>query len=710
MGMSLDHALRSSTVLMTAVAFVTLAGTGKLPLLLIGIGALAILLSSVHLTGWWRMDFMTKFPGWAWNAVISIVALSAAAGFLAGAHDLLDATLSVLVFLMTNKLLTCQRLPDCVHLFVISFLEFLAAAVLTNEVWYAVAFVLYLLVAIWALLLYHLASEAAIKSGTPGKIPQGDAAPISSGFFWTTNVMAIVAVIVTTGVFTVMPRVGFGFFQKASGAPIRTSGFSEQVNLGVMGAIKQDPTLVMRVYMPEREALPDGYMYFRGAAFDRYTGPAWRNSFTSRPIVTHSDDGVFPVSSNRHATSHGPTVRQDIVLEPLDTPILFGVPFVKELRANVQSLQGDGQGGVALPYPSQTRFRYTAISVSTQLTEVDKRATALEYPAEVLKVFLPLPPFSPRVAQLAHSVTDHARTVYEKVIALQRHLLTNYRYSLDVGTDASATPVQDFLFVRKTGYCEHYASAMVVMLRTLGIPARLVTGFLPGEWNTFGRYYIVRQQDAHAWVEVFFPGSGWITFDPTPAIFKEESGVLNKVRNVIDSLQLSWDRFVIHYNFQHQMAIALAVQQRGEHLQRWVRDLAGTLQVWKSNRPGGTFVKIVVAVIGSLVLGAAMILLLRRRTRGHMVRMRTADARVLEIYERMLVELAERGLNRSPAWTPGEFSRTISNHHADLARYVHPLTELYYQTRFGRQPLVSEDLVRAELLLRELHIHRSLQS
>ena len=90
-----------------------------------------------------------------------------------------------------------------------------------------------------------------------------------------------------------------------------------------------------------------------------------------------------------------------------------------------------------------------------------------------------------------------------------------YQYTLDVGGHRSDSPLDDFLFTRKTGYCEHYATAMVILLRTLGVPARLVTGYFASEWNNFGHYYAIRQQDAHAWVEVWFPRSGWITFDPT---------------------------------------------------------------------------------------------------------------------------------------------------------------------------------------------------
>jgi hypothetical protein len=685
---------------MTAVAFVTLAATRKLPVPLIGIGGGAILLSSVHLAGWRQAAFTTHVPGWFWNAAITIAAAWGAAGFLAGSHDLLDATLAMLVILMANKLLTLQRLPDCLHLFVISFLEFLAAAVLTDEVWYALAFLIYLLVTMWALLLYHLSSEAAINNGTPGQIPNGDTVPISSGFFWTTNLMAVVAVMVTIGIFMVMPRVGFGFFQKVAGAPIRTSGFSEHVDLGGMGAVKLDPTLVMRVRVSERESIND-HLYFRGAAFDRYTGQAWMNTLATRRTLPRADDGVFTVSLNEQARDPEPPVVQDVLIEALDTSVLFGLPFVKEFRANVQSVQGDGQGGFSVPYGPPTRFRYTATSVPNRLTEVDEKATILEYPQEVLEYFLQLPSVSPGIAQLVNAVTRKAQTVHEKVVAVERHLLTNYRYSLDVETAPTGQPLEDFLFVRKTGYCEHYATAMVVMLRTAGIPARLVTGFLTGEWNTFGRYYIVRQQDAHAWVEVFFPDSGWITFDPTPAIAREESGLAKRIGNVIDSLRLSWDRFVIHYSFRHQMVAVQEVEQRGGNLRRRLVDVAGALGIWTREGAGGTFFGVTVAA-ASLAIGIAAIMLLRRGGAGTATRLRSGDARVIAIYERMLGELTRRGMTKPPSWTPGEFSRNVAQRRSDLARYVGPLTELYYRTRFGRQAVLTPDLEDAEFLLQQL--------
>jgi len=704
MSLSFANGLRSTTVLMTAVAFVTLAGTGRLPALLIGIGGAAILVSSIHLAGWQRAAFIVQVPGWFWNAAISVAALWGGAGLMAGAHDLLDATLTMLVILMAIKLLTLQRLPDCLHLFVISFLEFLAAAVLTDEVWYALAFLMYLLVAMWALLLYHLASEAATSSGTPGAILQVGTVPVSSGFFWTTNVMAVVAVMVTIGIFMIMPRVGFGFFQRVAGSPIRTSGFSEHVDLGVMGTVKLDPTLVMRVRVAEGDPI-GGHMYFRGAAFDRYTGRAWVNTLAAHKTLPRADDGVFSVSLNEQANDHGQRIVQDVLIEALDTSVLFGLPFVKEFRANVQSVQGDGQGGYSVPYPPPTRFRYTAVSVPTRLTLADEKAVALEYPPAVLESFVRLSSVNARIADLANSVTRNAGTVYEKVVAVERHLLSSYRYSLEIEKAPTGTPLEDFLFVRKTGYCEHYATAMVVMLRTLGIPARLVTGFLTGEWNNFGRYYIVRQQDAHAWVEVFFPHSGWITFDPTPAIAKEESGLTTRIGNVIDSLRLSWDRFVIHYNFRHQMVAVQEVEQRGGNLRRRLTDLAGIFGSWKPAAADGTFTGGALGV-AALAIGIAVIVLLRRRGAGAARRLLSGDVRIVAIYERMLGELARRGMIKPAAWTPGEFSRSVARSRSDLACFVGPLTEVYYRTRFGRQAVLEPDLEAAERLLQRLREKR----
>src|SRR5262249_45829421 len=157
---------------------------------------------------------------------------------------------------------------------------------------------------------------------------------------------------------------------------------------------------------------------------------------------------------------------------------------------------------------------------------------------------------SERIGALARDVTQAQRSVYEKATAIETYLRHNYRYSLDAPLAEQDQPLEEFLFSRKTGYCEHYATAMVIMLRTIGIPARLVTGFLATEWNEYGNYYLVRQQDAHAWVEVHLPHSGWIMMDPTPSSIESvgsEYPAWQALGRMMDSIRLHWSRFFVQY-------------------------------------------------------------------------------------------------------------------------------------------------------------------
>jgi len=144
-------------------------------------------------------------------------------------------------------------------------------------------------------------------------------------------------------------------------------------------------------------------------------------------------------------------------------------------------------------------------------------AAGSDYPAAISDMYLQLPSeIDPRIAALARSATEHAPTPYDKAIELEHFLKTKYHYTLDLTGNPGTDPLAHFLFTTRAGHCEYFASSMTVMLRTLGIPSREVNGFLPGEFNELGGDYIVRASDAHSWVEAYFPGSGWIVFDPTP--------------------------------------------------------------------------------------------------------------------------------------------------------------------------------------------------
>jgi protein-glutamine gamma-glutamyltransferase len=675
-------------------------------------GFLALAMSFVQESAWGSWWCLGQLPRSVWNGALVMALLAAVADFLWGTQQALQASLYVLVFLMANKLLTLSRLKDVPQLFVIGFLEFLSAAVLTVDLWYAMAFVVYLLTAVWALLAYHLSCEAV-----QGMTVADEArlalmpVPLTARFFWTTNAIAIAALVVTSGIFLVMPRTGFGFFHQANGTPIRTSGFSEKVDLGVIGAVKLDATLVMRVQFPELEGEPAERMYLKGASFDHYTGQSWTNTFSRRQLLAKTEDGLFEVGARRVAghvmamDRHARRVNQDILLEALDISVLFGLAFVSEVRGPFTSLETDSMGGLWRPHALPGRLQYAITSMPTSLSNEDRQGDVSEYPTELTRRFLQLPSIDSKVADLAHAVTRDIATPYGMTIAIKQHLLSHYAYSLDVGSTPSASPLEEFLFTRKTGYCEHYATAMAVMLRTVGIPARLVTGFLPSEWNDFGHYYAVRQQDAHAWVEVWFPHSGWVTFDPTPSIMKTfPSPLLEQVWGLIDSIRLKWDRFVIHYSFYDQMTVAQGVRNQGERVRAYIGNIMDTLKNWNASRrepgtmrislsPWISFGAILLCMICLLLIGVLL------KTRTAKTAFQKRDMAAVHLYERMLAALAARGVSKQPGTTPLEFSARVCREYHAAGPLVQELTALYYRVRFGHELLSQYDLQQAEELL-----------
>jgi len=729
--MNLERAFRLSSILLAAVGFIGLVMTGELPMGLVFLGLTALAVSLAYVGGWgpeWLgIPFLriSKLSRRVWNTFMvgAFIAFGVDLFWISG--DILPAAIHFLIILMVNKLFYLLERKDFLQLYALSLLELLAAAALTMDLWYAGVFLAYLFTAIWTLLLYHLrneAHEAALeKKGRQGSSAREHVAdptltpgPLTARFFWTTNGIAVGVFCLTLVIFFVIPRIGAGFFQKGRVDLIKTSGFSEKVDLGIIGAVKLDPTVVMRVEFPDQKGpLAERIrLYFRGAAYDAYDGRSWANNFARRRVLERTPEGVFKVPSSRRPTDDAtPGIRQEILIEALDTAVLFGSSFVDSVKGNFPLTQMDGMGGLYLPYPPLMRFQYSVLSTPDRLLEADRQAPSLAYPAAVRNVFLQLPDVSTRIAELAREVTRESRTPYEMAQAIERHLRQNYQYSLDVGTANPENPVEEFLFARKTGYCEHYATAMVIMLRTVGIPARLVTGFLPGEWNDFGNYYTVRQRDAHAWVEVFYPRSGWITFDPTPSVAGIVSNpFLTKAGKIVDSIRLKWDRYVVQYSFRDQMAAVQGFRERSDKARTQASEFLAPLTRWFGSirMASAEFVRthggVFVGALAVCALGFGLIAVLVMRGKGRGIRRRT-DSRTVgqvaaaQLYGRMLRHLESRGIRKAPGATPLEFARQVTREWHAAGRFVEPLTVLYCRVRFGQFLLSPEDAQEADDLL-----------
>jgi hypothetical protein len=314
---------------------------------------------------------------------------------------------------------------------------------------------------------------------------------------------------------------------------------------------------------------------------------------------------------------------------------------------------------------------------------------------------------SQQVADLAHRVIQQATTPFGQALAIQQHLLENYRYSLEADTATLSHPLEEFLFTRKTGYCEHYATAMVVMLRTVGIPARLVTGFLATEWNEYGSYFTVRQRDAHAWVEVYFPHSGWITMDPTPTISAAvATSRWEPLSRFGESIRLQWDRLFVRYSAKDQLAVVHGVREGGdalrERMSRWVSSLSAPISqaLSRLTRMAQTFEPgILELVTGVMVVGLALLVLMLRDRIGlwattHLPTSHPQLA-IVQLYTRMLRTVERHGVSKPPAATASEFARLVEQEWAAAAPMVADVTALYHQGRYSRTPLTSGELSRA---------------
>jgi transglutaminase-like putative cysteine protease len=631
--------------------------------------------------------------------------------------SLLAASLNLLLYLMIYKLLTLERSRDYLHLYLIGFFQLLASTATTAGLPYGIVFFCYVVLAPWTLMLYTLQLEAeqrVTSSAGGGSGVSGGAsvqlAVIRWPFFVMTTTATIGTFVLTLVIFFLIPRMGSGFMQSGGTAPNTLVGFSERVELGTIGAVKLDPTVVMRVGMASRSLLSSSAIYWRGTAYDFYDGTGWQKRRGSSFRMLRRINGWFRLPTGQETTPSSQPVRQDVTLEPLETAILFAAANPVAVGGPIGSLRVDGQETLLLAGPPMNRMYYQVDSVPPRLAEADRRARLGDY-GHIPAAYLQLPAGSERLVALGQSVVgvpDGGQVpVFDMASRIEHYLKRNYRYTLDVKPPTKLSAIDDFLFEQKAGYCEYYATAMVLMLRGLGVPARFVSGFLSGEWNAFGNYFTVREQDAHTWVEVYFPATGWFPFDPTPSVDASPM-LMSRLRQLIDTLWVSWDRYIVRYNLQDQVAAWQEVRSQstawqGRSLQ-WIESV-------KDDLKAGTAWLVRWRDIWLLLvaMGGFGVLVMRWWAMRHggwafwrAQTLQSAQRRGLTFYTKMLRLLAKRGVRKPPALTAMEFMQVIGPELGPVFPAVKALTYYYLQLRFGAIPLTPEERLDVTRLLRQI--------
>ena len=616
----------------------------------------------------------------------------------------------LIVFLSGVKLVQVKKDRDWVFLYLISFFEVLLAAGLSFSPVFLGTLTLYLLCGLCAVTAFEIqkARRSITHAETRLLVPPDSRVFRKGGKrSWRSTeaarlpIVAVALLLLIFGLalplFLIAPRSGAAALTRTGGSLTNFIGFSENVTLGQIGTLKQDDGVVMRVRV-EGPAPPQGWRW-RGVALDEFTGKAWRKSPEARRAEPADErSGLFQVGTVEAV--HRLT-SQTFLMEPLESAVLFGAPRVVAIQGDLPFVRVDGEGGLQSRRHDFERLMYKAISDTDIPPIEDLRDDMRAYPASFER-YLQLPEgLDQRIVYHAQFVLRNAqaRNRYDAAKAIERDLQTNFAYSLEMKA-TGADPLADFLFNVQTGHCEYFSTAMAVMLRTHGIAARVVNGFLPGEYNDTSGAYTVRQSDAHSWVEVYFPSTrSWITFDPTPSIGRVEpmrTGFTAQMHKYLEALELMWFQYIIGYDKQEQRSLAASLHNRVFDYGRYASNLLATIKSFLTT----TTLTVAVAVLGVALL--IVTLIFGRRLRLGWRRRAVVDGddegtySSIEFYVRLLSAMEQRGLARAKHLTPIEFADTLGAGPAMM------ITRAYNRVRYGGQRLSANEKREIEKALLEL--------
>ncbi len=670
---AVDRYFQFALLGMVASGFFALAGTGRLDAATITFTCAALLTRTLVLTGLVRFEIPERAVSFAALAYVLFYPVD----FLWLSRDFFMATIHGVCFLAAMKILTGRNDRDLPYTGLVAFVELVAAALLS---WHS-SFLIWLALAVFF----------AVAVFTSGEVRSGMArntliAAPTRNLSWRLATMAGIAlsgVLLITGfLFLIVPRTARAASVLFPGAA-RLTGFSSVIDLGTFGAISKDDRAVIHIQSYGRP-LPLN-MKWRGATLSRFDGRRWFEPSPMAPQPVPFVNGMAEVADRlQRSRRDGRRLlyRVDSSASTNGTLFIAGIPEYISLPGQTPPAQRlirrAGNNWQAVP-PSNDTLHYEVSSLLAQplpevLTDRERNRN------------LAVPPIDIRIPALARDWSGEG-TPLERAQRIQNHLRQDFRYTLETPVIKGRDPLSRFLFVDKKGYCEYFASAMAVMLRSTGIPARVVTGFQSGYFNPVSGLNVIRASDAHAWVEGWFPEHGWVTFDPTPSTLANDSGVLSRVNMYLDAADSIWQQWVLAYDLGHQATLAARLEG---FLRQGRRDTPKSPDFHPVDFVRENWVWICAfATLGLLLWNARSLvallsntLWLRRIAAG-----RTTNNDAARLYDLML---RKAKLTRSPDTTPTELAAVTADPR------VATFTQTYNEARFGSNPQAISQL--AEML------------
>lgn len=673
------------------------------------------------------------------------------------------------IFPIGNFLLVLQLIKiyehrgnrDYAQLLVLSLLLMVAAAISTASLIFGVIFILYLLLSPYACLLFHLKVEtdhAKKQMGLDERLAnpmtlRQDQRYLNRSMTHLTVLVAMVAIMLAVIVFLFFPRgTGSNLLTWQFRPSMQATGMSDNMSMQSVARVQQNDTEIAYLKV-SRNAQPiiAGPIYLRGTVYDTYqtdpkSGSRWtwaRSSAQPGRQFTLLRPGTQETLISQPPMDKW--VQEFIPLKPIGVSFLLGMPGVTNIQVDrpVRMAYVETDHIITLETPLYQQIPY--IVESSGIMEAfpplrPSRTATGERPARNLGAIdeasiaraRSLDPrihayaVRPEVSGTNADGTLLAATVTLGAIAppdtaeqiarnIETHLQSTFAYTLDLSTnrpkDADADPIVDFLYDSKKGWCEHFAGAMTTLCQSLGLKARVVSGFKVDEFNALGGYFIARQSHAHAWVEVLVRDQDrfiWKQFDPTSAhdadVAARITTTWTRVRHFFDYLQHTWANSVVAYDASSQNSLLDDVETkmvnvtiRANTAVRGSRGWFGQTMDWLSESKYSISEGIILVLLTLMSLIAIGLITWYLWQRGKLMRrarrigLDTLSgnearrlARQLGFYEDLIDVLARRDIVREPHLTPLEFSHSLSFLPNEAYETIVRLTEIFYRIRYGK--------------------------
>ncbi|MBC7924574.1 MAG: DUF3488 domain-containing protein [Bryobacteraceae bacterium] len=729
---AVEQVFQFSLLGLLASGYLALAGSGALDTPTIAITGAGLIVRLLIVSGFVRFEVNGYWIAAATLAYVGFYPLDVF--FLS--REFIPATVHLICFLAVIRVLSAKSDRDYFFVKLIAFLELLSATLLSGSVNFFLFLTLFLIFGVATFCCSEMRRASRMTNQSVVLLPGAGTGSFLRRLATLTAVMTIGIVFMTSALFFLLPRTARAAFRSMVNERYHLPGFSDEVILGQIGELKQQSTAVMHVRLqaPNEKA----GLKWRGAALTQFDGQRWFNparDLERIPLLR----GPTPLATDTQRRRTGPRISYEVRIGPIDSDALFfagtpellqadGLRFIyrgpgETYRSGLGTTEGRSYYATGhLPDAASAALVRDAASAAlvrdaASAARVPDAASAA-VPAQIAPLpeytrntYLLIPPSTdPRIAALAQQVGQGV-SARDRAEAIARHLRTSYPYTTELPPVKSADPLATFLFERRKGHCEYFASAMAVMLRSIQIPSRVVTGFQSGMYNPITGWQVVRASDAHSWVEAWIAGQGWVTFDPTPPDARGAQGttaLLSRLLLYADAAETLWRDWVMNYSIDQQIDLVSRVERKSrlvssstkfsEMFPAWLEAIK---RLWS---PIAGMVAVALVTLGLFwYFGPSLLrqILLRRDvarvSRGKAV---ASDAGIL--YGRMLRILNRRGFKK-PGWlTPAEFAEALPAS-AQEARLVTQITSAYHDLRYAGKPDAGARMIQ---LLHELETTR----